>query len=159
MAAATDAGMEPRCTGMCSAWARSSPDAVNSAAEQSARSLMLGLKAARRSTAPISSAIDASLRREDLQLGGVHVRTTTHAPVGPGSARQPSGIHTVQSDSATTWGPTTGARRDGREVTDRQGRGAGDTRTQCHDLDRRPRVIEAVAASMFRGEVGRGHPR
>ena len=58
--AATDAGIEPRCTGMCSACASSSPPAVNTAAEQSARSLMLGLYAARRSTAPISSAIPPS---------------------------------------------------------------------------------------------------
>ncbi len=60
MASATDAGIDPRCTGMFSAWASSSPSAVNTAAEQSARSLMLGLKAARRSTAPISSATPVS---------------------------------------------------------------------------------------------------
>jgi len=41
-AACTEAGIEPRCTGMCSAWASSSPAGVNSAAEQSARSLMFG---------------------------------------------------------------------------------------------------------------------
>ncbi len=50
IAAATDAGIDPRWTGMCSAWASSSPSAVKSAAEQSARSLMFGLYAARRST-------------------------------------------------------------------------------------------------------------
>ena len=60
MAAATDAGIDPRWTGMCSACTSSSPSAVNRAAEQSARSLMLGLKAARRSTAPISSATPVS---------------------------------------------------------------------------------------------------
>ena len=43
IASATDAGIDPRCTGMFSAWARSSPSAVNTAAEQSARSLMFGL--------------------------------------------------------------------------------------------------------------------
>ncbi len=43
MAAATEAGIDPRCTGMCSAWTSSSPWGVNRAAEQSARSLMLGL--------------------------------------------------------------------------------------------------------------------
>ena len=43
------------------------PSAVNSAAEQSARSLMFGLNAARRSTAPISSATPARRDDEDLQ--------------------------------------------------------------------------------------------
>ncbi len=57
MAAATEAGIAPRCTGMCSACTNSSPVAVKSAAEQSARSLMLGLNAARRRTSPISSAM------------------------------------------------------------------------------------------------------
>ncbi|MEZ5143553.1 MAG: hypothetical protein R2726_13700 [Acidimicrobiales bacterium] len=56
MAARTDAGIDPRCTGMFSAWASSSPSAVNTAEEQSARSLMFGLYAARRSTALVSSA-------------------------------------------------------------------------------------------------------
>ncbi len=45
---------------MCSACTSSSPSAVKSAAEQSARSLMFGLNAARCSTAPISSAIPVS---------------------------------------------------------------------------------------------------
>ncbi len=56
--AATEAGMEPRWTGMCSAWASISPDGMNTAAEQSARSLMLGEYAVRRSTIPISSATE-----------------------------------------------------------------------------------------------------
>ena len=60
MAARTEAGIDPRWTGMCSACTSSSPSAVNSAAEQSARSLMFGLKAARRRTAPISSATPVS---------------------------------------------------------------------------------------------------
>ncbi len=60
MAAATLAGIDPRWTGMCSACTSSSPAGVNRAAEQSARSLMLGLNAARRSTAPISSATPVS---------------------------------------------------------------------------------------------------
>jgi hypothetical protein len=38
--AATDSGIAPRCTGMCSAWATIRPSASNSAAEQSRRSLM-----------------------------------------------------------------------------------------------------------------------
>ena len=40
--AATDAGIDPRWTGMCSAWASISPDGTKIAAEQSALSLMLG---------------------------------------------------------------------------------------------------------------------
>ena len=43
MAARTEAGIDPRWTGMFSAWASSSPSGPNTAAEQSARSLMLGL--------------------------------------------------------------------------------------------------------------------
>jgi hypothetical protein len=39
--AATASGIAPRWTGMCSAWATIAPDASNSAAEQSRRSLML----------------------------------------------------------------------------------------------------------------------
>ena len=97
---------------MCSACTSSSPAAVNSAAEQSARSLMFGLYAARRSTAPISSAAPVSREIEDLQrrrveVLGAHVRTITHAPSAAGSATQPSGTHTVQSGSITTSGPTT----------------------------------------------------
>ena len=56
---------------MCSACTSSSPSAVNSAAEQSARSLMLGLNAARRSTAPISSATPVRRGDQDLQRGRV----------------------------------------------------------------------------------------
>src|ERR671937_3240437 len=51
--------MEPRCTGMCSACATISPSGSNTAAEQSARSLMFGEYAARRSATPISSATPA----------------------------------------------------------------------------------------------------
>ena len=42
IAAATDAGIEPRWTGMCSAWATIRPSGSNSAVEQSTRSLMFG---------------------------------------------------------------------------------------------------------------------
>ena len=58
--AATEAGMEPRCTGMCSAWASISPLAVKTAAEQSALSFMLGDRAECLSTVPISSATEES---------------------------------------------------------------------------------------------------
>ena len=72
MAAATDAGMLPRCTGMCSAWTSSSPAAVNTAAEQSARSLIFGERADRRSTSPISVATPGQLRDQHLQRGRIH---------------------------------------------------------------------------------------
>ncbi len=108
---------------MCSAWTSSVPSAVNRAAEQSARSLMLGLNAARRSTAPISSAMPV---RRAISTGsaagssGVTSRpptrsagrraVSTRAPSGPGSARQPSATQMVQSGSAITAGPTAAAR-------------------------------------------------
>src|SRR5918998_1957699 len=55
--------MAPRCTGMCSAWATISPSRSNTAAEQSARSLIFGEYAARRRATPISSATPASACR------------------------------------------------------------------------------------------------
>ena len=58
--AATEAGIAPRCTGMCSAWATIRPAASKIAVEQSRRSLMFAENAARTSTAPISSAIARS---------------------------------------------------------------------------------------------------
>ena len=83
IAARTDAGIEPRCTGMCSACASSSPAAVNTAAEQSARSLMFGLDAERRSTVPISSAIPP--RREMSTWSAAGSRLTTAPVAAPGS--------------------------------------------------------------------------
>ena len=71
IAARTLAGIDPRCTGMCSACTSISPPAVNRAAEQSARSLMLGLNAARRSTAPISSATPVRREIKHLESGRV----------------------------------------------------------------------------------------
>ena len=68
--AATDSGIAPRCTGMCSACAIIRPAASNSAAEQSRRSLMFEEYAPRTSTVPISSAIPASaLRSTDRVMG------------------------------------------------------------------------------------------
>ena len=70
MTAATDAGIDPRCTGMCSACASISPSATKTAAEQSARSLMFGENAVRRSTTPISSATEARrLRATSSETG------------------------------------------------------------------------------------------
>ncbi len=82
MAARTDAGMDPRCTGMCSAWTSSVPSAVNRAAEQSARSLMLGLKAPRRSTAPISSATPVSRAMSTARAAGSSDGSVLTTPPG-----------------------------------------------------------------------------
>ena len=53
--AATASGIDPRCTGMCSACMTNSPPGSNRAVEQSRRSLMFGEWAERIRTAPISS--------------------------------------------------------------------------------------------------------
>src|SRR5262249_56016626 len=53
-------GVEPRCTGMCAAWATSRPAPSKSAHEKSRRSLMFGERPVRPSTTPISSATPAS---------------------------------------------------------------------------------------------------
>ncbi len=55
---------------MCSAWASISPCGVNNAAEQSARSLMLGENDVLRNTRPISSAIEASWLRATSRVTG-----------------------------------------------------------------------------------------
>src|SRR5919197_356522 len=70
MTAATDSGIAPRCTGMCSAWATIFPSASKSAAEQSRRSLMFEEYAPRMRTAPISSATPArALARTERVTG------------------------------------------------------------------------------------------
>src|SRR5512139_685385 len=61
IAARTDSGVEPRCTGMCAACATMSPALSKRAHEKSRRSLMLGENALRHSATPISSAM--ALRR------------------------------------------------------------------------------------------------
>ena len=103
MAAATEAGMLPRCTGMCSAWTSSSPAAVNTAAEQSARSLMFGERADRRSTSPISVGHAGQLRDQDLQGRGFHRQpalVSTQEPDGSATAvRHRQRTQTVQSAS------------------------------------------------------------
>ena len=88
--AATDAGMAPRWTGMFSAWASSSPVAVNTADEQSARSLMLGLDADRRSTADISSATPSRRAMRTCRAAGSSGPLTASS-AGPGPRRRPAG--------------------------------------------------------------------
>ena len=157
IAAATDAGIEPRCTGMCSACASSSPAAVNSAAEQSARSLMLGLNAARRSTAPISSATDASRETEDLQRGRVHARST-HPRAGRAraSARQPVGDpHRAVGLGHDRRARRTRARSTAREVADR--RAARHARRG--PAARRPRPARRAARTRCAARARRGSRR
>src|SRR5919206_3765081 len=79
--ARTLAGMAPRCTGMCSAWATISPSRSNTAAEQSARSLMFGEYAARSSATPISSATPASACRNTSSSTAVMSAIEAHHQV------------------------------------------------------------------------------
>ena len=66
---------------MCSACTSSVPSGVNSAHEQSARSLMFGLYAARRSTAPISSATPVSREIQTCSVAGSsHASVRSHDP-------------------------------------------------------------------------------
>ena len=156
---ATEAGIEPRCTGMCSACASSSPSAVNSAAEQSARSLMFGLNAARRSTAPISSATPVRREIRICSAAGSSVTAPLRASAparraGRASAPQPVGHPDRAVGSATTAGPRRAARSGaGRSVDgERRGpteRGARSATTSTGAS--RPRV--AVAARVLGREV------
>ena len=141
---------------MCSACTSSSPSAVNSAAEQSARSLMFGLYAARRSTAPISSAIDRRAARSRTCSAAGFTSRSHHprAERGPARRAQPSGTHTVQSGSATTAGPDDrGARRRRAGRRRSSGAAARDARPQRDDLDRRARARVAVAPLVLGGEL------
>ncbi len=148
---------------MCSACASSSPSAVNSAHEQSARSLMFGLYAARRSTGAHLVGHARKARDPHLQRRRIHhrssLRRTIQAPSSRGSARQPAGTHTVQSGSATTAGPTTAAPIDIGKVSDTQRR--RDRRSGPHrdHLDGRAAAYVAVAAFVLGGEVVRRRDR
>ena len=143
---------------MCSACTSSSPSAVNSAAEQSARSLMFGLNAARRSTAPISSATPVEAGDEDCSAAGSRSRGAPgRAPArrrGRVRRASPSGTQIVQSGSATTGrARRPPSRSTGRQVARSTGaarRGAG---PQRHHLDRRVGAGVAVAALVLGGEV------
>lgn len=104
---------------MCSAWARRAPAGSNTAAEQSARSLMFGLNAPLRSTAPISAATPESLAIRTLSSAAdsspcpvvfiSNSRVSTSAPRGPGRPVQPSGTQMVQSSLVTALGPINGS--------------------------------------------------
>ena len=123
MAAATDAGMLPRCTGMCSAWTSSSPAAVNTAAEQSARSLMLGERADRRSTSPISVATPVSWEISTCSAAGIHRQSgMPSSDSAPSAATNPTGGRPPASRAPPRWcsparrataGPATGPCRSG----------------------------------------------
>src|SRR4051795_7022445 len=87
--AATDSGIAPRWTGMCSAWATMRPSASNSAAEQSRRSLMFDEYAPRISTAPISSAMPASALASTDSVTGSRRRS----PMGMLQHQGPDVVH------------------------------------------------------------------
>ena len=138
-----------------------SPRRVNRAAEQSARSLMLGLNAARRSTAPISSATPVSRAistarpagsRASLAHGSTLVRS--RAPSGPGSARHPGATNTVQSSSARTCGPDRTLAVGSREGGGGEAGRAPGRRPQGDHLDRPRRVGRSRCAARAR----RGRP-
>ncbi len=166
MAAATDAGMLPRCTGMCSAWTSSSPAAVNTAAEQSARSLIFGERDDRRSTSPISVATPVSCEIKTCRAAGSIVNprirpsapvalVRSHEPDGWASARQPGATQMVQSGSARTAGPATGPCRSGggRARPGRPARPAGGG-PDGHHLDGDFRQQEPVAPGVLGLEGG-----
>ena len=142
-----EAGIEPRCTGMCSACTSSSPSAVNSAAEQSARSLMFGLDAGRRSTAPISS---ATLPRREARICRPAGSSTLDHPCPAGAGPAPPnrrGPTPCSPPPPTTAGPRTGRRGrvGGGSAVDGERPTAACTRTERDHLDRRVAAREPVA--------------
>ena len=164
MAARTEAGIEPRWTGMCSAWASSSP----AGCEQRRRAVgpLLDVRVKRppgaaplpsrqprrsavrdrmRSPAGSSPGHPSPHRRSCSDCGRGPRPVKIQAPRGPGSAVHPSGIHTVQSGFD-------GHHRAGAALPDRRGQvGRFDGRRPAgpgperHDLHRRVGAGIAVA--------------
>ena len=138
---------------MCSACTSSSPSAVNSAAEQSARSLMFGLNAARRSTAPISSATPVSReistceRRRDRRAHRPALPPAARAlpavaVLGPPARRAPRPVQSASASDARARRrprPMRG-RASGRSVDRDSGAGRRARGPQRHHLDRRVRA-------------------
>ena len=139
---------------MCSACASSSPAAVNSAAEQSARSLMFGLNAA----APQHRAHLVGDRRKSRARGSA-ARPGSRAPHHPRAGRSRRGASSPRGSTPCSRvrrpppGPRTAARGRRRQVVDRQRRRARDPRPQRDDLDRRTGSREAVAPLVLGREV------
>ena len=146
---------------MCSAWTSSVPSGVNSAAEQSARSLMFGLYAARRSTAPISSATPVSREISTWSAAGsIHARArapTSRARAAPRPS--PRGSTWCSRASATTAGPRDRARSTAGRSVDSQRRGGGRARPHRDDLDRRSGPRVTVAPLVLGREVVRRRHR
>ena len=80
--------IEPKCTGMCGAFAISEPSAANSAHEKSSRSLMLTEWAVCSSTMPISSATCMKRLLNTSSMIGSASRPQGFAPRAPADARQ-----------------------------------------------------------------------
>ena len=130
------------------------PHAVNSAAEQSARSLMLGLNAARRSTAPISSAIDASRDPRICSSAGFTCAPRSTRPVGRARRASPRGPTPCSRVPRPLRGRHDRRAVDGGEVADGERRGAGDTRARSATTSTGDAgSIEAVAALVLGREV------
>ena len=111
MAAPTDAGIDPRCTGMYSAWTSSSPSAVNRRGR--AVGPLLDVGAERRPAAARPHLLgDAGEPGDHTCRAAGSTGSSVVPPAGedegagaPGSARHPSGTQIVQSGSAMTPGP------------------------------------------------------
>ena len=133
---------------MCSAWASSSP----ARGEQRRRAVgaLLDVRAERSAAQHRAHLVgDAGQPRdEDLQPRRVITRAPPiHAPAGPGSPRQPSGTHTVQSGSATHRGADHDRARPPAGSSSTSSGAARVTRARsATDLDRRTGASEAVAA-------------
>ena len=148
---------------MCSACTSSSPSAVNSAAEQSARSLMFGLKAARRRTRAhlVGDALEA--RDQHLQRRGIEARTRhaalrrrTSAPgltrLGPPAEGDPDRAVGLGDDHGADPARTDHDRQ--RQEIERRRPAGG--RSQRRHLDRGVRSVVAIAATVLGRERGHG---
>ena len=142
---------------MCSACTSSSPSAVNSAAEQSARSLMFGLYAAAPQHRAHLLGDAGEPRDQDLQRRRVeaHDRSRTNDPraerpgLGDPAVGHPHRAVRLGDDA----GPTTArARRPGGPST-ASGAGARRARPDRDDLDRRARARVPVASLVLGREV------
>src|SRR4051794_13151112 len=145
---------------MCSACASSVPSAVKTAHEQSARSLMFGLYAARRSTAPISSATPVSREIHTWSVAG----STSDRPLDYPRAelarfRSPAvGNPHRAVEFRDHRGPDDAGAFHIGEVGDAHGRGDRCARPHRDHFDRRARTNVTVATFVRGGKiVERGH--
>ena len=118
---ATAAGIEPRCTGMCSACMTISPSALNSAVEASRRSLMFEECAERISTTPISS--QAARRAPVSTCSSIGSSALIGQPAGGRFRGRPPSPTSLGGLAGWTLGARRGpARRGARRARARRGR-------------------------------------